>query len=67
MNPGETTAILVIKTNAFNYTAGITGIIDGTTTNTPSYAPTAAPEPASMAMIGGGLILLASLRKRFVR
>ena len=67
VNPGETTAILVIKTNAFNYTAGITGIIDGTTTNTPSYAPTAAPEPASMAMIGGGLILLASLRKRLVR
>ena len=67
VNPGETTAILVVKTNAVNYTLGNSGIIDGSTTNSPNYVPTTAPEPASMAMIGGGLIALATLRRRFAR
>ena len=65
INPGETSRILVIRTDAFNYTTGITGIIDGSTTNTMSWAPTAAPEPASLGMMGAGLLALASLRKRF--
>ena len=59
---GQTTDVLVVRTNAPSYTTSLTGISDGTTTNAPSYAPAplpGVPEPATLVPFAlGGLGLL---------
>jgi hypothetical protein len=45
--------LLVIKTNATNFTTGNVSIIDGGTANVSSYEPT--PEPAFSSLLLGGL------------
>jgi hypothetical protein len=66
LNPGNHTTVLIVETNAVNFTTtGLFSAIDGATATVNAYAPSAAsPEPASMALIGCALIGLSFLRKR---
>ena len=67
IEPGETSSILVIRTNATNYTIGSTSVINGATTNIATYAPTngsSVPEPGTYALFGAGLFALCMLRRR---
>lgn len=64
--PGETSAILVIKTNATAFVTGQFTASDGASVSAPSFEPAAAiPEPATNMILGAGLIALAcSTRNR---
>jgi PEP-CTERM motif len=63
--PGETTDLLVVETNATDYKAGQFSIQDGSTATLDAFEPaTLAPEPASLALIGAGLLGVSLLRRR---
>ncbi len=66
INPGETSSILVIRTNATSFDIGSTSIINGATVNVATFAPTAdsnVPEPATYALMGAGLVTLGLFRR----
>jgi len=52
---GQTSALLVVQTDALGFQATMAGIIDALTVNVASLAPIAVPEPASSALILLGL------------
>lgn len=64
INPGETSSILVIRTNATNFGIGSTSIINGAVANVATFAPTAIPEPGTYALLGAGLIALGLMRRK---
>jgi hypothetical protein len=65
VSPGQTTPLLVIETNVLNFTNGFVSAQDGTAGFGFAYAPAAVPEPASLALVGGGLTLFGGvLRKK---
>jgi hypothetical protein len=55
IDPGETSMILVIRTNAVNFTGGVSSVIDGTTSTVRTFSPQATvatvPEPASLLLL----------------
>lgn len=53
---GQTSDLLVIETDATSYIPGTYTVQDGSTVTTIGYAPALAPEPASLALIGAGLL-----------
>ena len=62
--PGETTVELVIETDALYFTTGYLSVQNGTAGSGVAFAPTI-PEPASLVMLGTGLITLGGfLRSR---
>jgi PEP-CTERM motif len=64
IQPGQTSAVLVISTNATNFTSGFASVIDGGATTVASFAPTAIPEPSSVALLVMGGVLAASCLRR---
>lgn len=64
VNPGATTVIRMIKTNATNFGPGTVAFINqGTVTDTRFLAPAAAiPEPTYLPFAGGALLLFAGIR-----
>ena len=52
IDPGETSRILVVRTNATNFTTGVASVIDGTTSSVTAFGPAAPiPEPASLLLL----------------
>jgi len=54
LEPGMTSAVLVVQTNAHAFTTSTGNVIDGSIASGPIYAP-AVPEPATMLLLVGGL------------
>jgi hypothetical protein len=63
--PGETSNVLVVRTNATDFELGTTSVINGGTVDVETFQPVTAaiPEPLSVFLIGGTLVGLASLRR----
>jgi hypothetical protein len=65
INPGESSYVLIIATDATTWTAGNASIIDGGTDTVGAFQPgSSTPEPASLGLLGLGLIALAGMRRR---
>jgi hypothetical protein len=65
IQPNTTTVDLVIMTNAITFTSGFLSAQDGTAGSGVAYAPLApVPEPASLVLMGGGLIAVGGFLRR---
>jgi PEP-CTERM motif len=62
--PGTGTLDLVVETNAVNFTTGSITFQDGGVAAVAGFAPTGTPEPASLALMGTGIVFCARLLRR---
>jgi len=61
---GNGSDIITVETNATHYTAGYVSLIDSLPTYVVAYAPAVVPEPATLSLLGFGLLGLLGLRKK---
>jgi hypothetical protein len=64
LQPGQNSALLFIKTDATQYSAGGIALIDGSTSMVSAFAPVAVPEPGTWVLVGVGVGLCVFLRGR---
>lgn len=62
IDPGETSWLLIVRTNATSFEPGLVALINGTATNVVGYQPV--PEPETYAMMLAGLGLLGAIARR---
>ncbi len=61
---GDQSAVLEIQTDATQFTGGTISVINGATVNLAGYAPTTVPEPATLFLLGSGLVALGGFAHR---
>jgi hypothetical protein len=62
--PGQSSNVLIISTNATTYVPGNAELLDGGSVTVAAWQPgSSVPEPATMALLGGGLLALAGIRR----
>jgi hypothetical protein len=63
--PGETSTVLIIETDATQFTAGTANIIDGSVATVDAFEPASSPtpEPVSALLMGTGLLSIAVIRR----
>jgi hypothetical protein len=61
--PGCVSNVFIVATNQTTWTNGNAELLDGGSVTVRAFQPGSVPEPASLALIGGGLMLLAGFRK----
>jgi hypothetical protein len=67
LDPGETSLVMIIRTNAPDWDPGFTSVINGGTDDVDTFQPAprqAIPEPAALLLFGTALAGIASLRRR---
>lgn len=71
ITPGETSDILIVRTNATTFTAGTMGIIDGTAGFAAAFQPSGAPplvgpipEPGTFGLLASGLVALVGVARK---
>lgn len=64
IHPGQSSAELIIETNATHFTSGTISVIDKLTATVTGFAPTTVPEPASLALLGAGFLAFGSALRR---
>jgi hypothetical protein len=63
--PGEASTVLIIQTDAAQFTVGQATVIDGQAMTLGAFGPvvsTAVPEPATFLLLGGSLLALSGIR-----
>lgn len=63
VQPGATSSLLVLQTNATDFRSNIASLIDGTVTQVGTYSPVI-PTPGAMALVGLGTLAVARRRRK---